>query len=341
MTDDSISVLGRLVQFAEYYLDHDEAPEANDPQLLNAYIRGYLSLPEGQVLPRSTIACFATIFLNNESLLYRGVGSYAPEDFLTVFRSAERHYPHDAADLILRAVNAHPHHRAVNEWVDHEDLRLADMNWYKAAIELESMARRTGWDGRYRDEAEWAEFKKSSAFFTMLHNMDAMGVLSGRSNADQITLVCVIAAHGLESFANANPTFPMQVEMRALAGFMNDDYRAQNSEYVRMCRVEDNLSGIMYAVKAALIKNARTSSNPADAYVLAAWADGFRRSALTFRSLENALFDERAGVRPSTESLFALIGVRIGFEDWHDKAFGGALPPGHTDQSASARYPVP
>jgi len=26
MTDDSISVLGRLVQFAEYYLDHDEAP---------------------------------------------------------------------------------------------------------------------------------------------------------------------------------------------------------------------------------------------------------------------------------------------------------------------------
>ena len=52
MTDDSISVLGRLVQFAEYYLDHDEAPEANDPQLLNAYIRGYLSLPEGQVLPQ-------------------------------------------------------------------------------------------------------------------------------------------------------------------------------------------------------------------------------------------------------------------------------------------------
>ena len=99
MTESLISVIDRLVQFADYYLDHDEAPEANDPQLLHAYIRGCLSIPEEQVLPKSMIACFATIFLNNEALLYRG-GSYAPENLLAIFRSAERHYPNDFADLV-------------------------------------------------------------------------------------------------------------------------------------------------------------------------------------------------------------------------------------------------
>lgn len=161
MTESLISVIDRLAQFADYYLDHDEAPEANDPQLLHAYIRGCLSIPEEQVLPKSMIACFATIFLNNEALLYRG-GSYAPENLLAIFRSAERHYPNDFADLVYRAVNARLHHRAVNEWVDHEDLRLEDMNWYQVAIALESMARRAGWDGRYHDEAEWESFKRSS-----------------------------------------------------------------------------------------------------------------------------------------------------------------------------------
>jgi len=141
MTESLISVIDRLVQFADYYLDHDEAPEANDPQLLHAYIRGCLSIPEEQVLPKSMIACFATIFLNNEALLYRG-GSYAPENLLAIFRSAERHYPNDFADLVYRAVNARLHHRAVNEWVDHEDLRLEDMNWYQVAIALEIGAHR-------------------------------------------------------------------------------------------------------------------------------------------------------------------------------------------------------
>ena len=339
MTESLISVIDRLAQFADYYLDHDEAPEANDPQLLHAYIRGCLSIPAEQMLPKSMIACFATIFLNNEALLYRG-GSYAPENLLAIFRSAERHYPNDFADLVYRAVNARLHHRAVNEWVDHEDLRLEDMNWYQVAIALESMARRAGWDGRYHDEAEWVSFKRSSVLFTMLHNIGVMGVLDGRSNRSQIDLACIAAARGLESFANANPTFPMQIEMRALAGLPSKDYFEKNSEYMQMCRVEDNMTEIMYALKVELAKNGKMSSNPADACVLAAWADGFRCSAMTFRFLENALLDEKAGVKPSNELLFAVIGVRIGFEAWHNKAFGGALPPGHTNQSANMRFPM-
>lgn len=61
---------------------------------------------------------------------------------------------------------------------------------------------------------------------------------------------------------------------------------------------------------------------------------------MTFRFLENALLDEKAGAKPSNELLFAIIGVRIGFEPWHNKAFGGALPPGHTNQSANMRFPM-
>lgn len=52
----------------------------------------------------------------------------------------------------------------------------------------------------------------------------------------------------------------MQVEVRALAGLMSDDSFARNSEYMRMCRVEDNMTGSMYALKAALVKRRASAS---------------------------------------------------------------------------------
>ena len=52
----------------------------------------------------------------------------------------------------------------------------------------------------------------------------------------------------------------MQIEMRALAGLMSKDYFEKNSEYMQMCRVEDNMTVIMYALKAALVKRRASAS---------------------------------------------------------------------------------
>ena len=293
------------------------------PEAQETFLRYYVELTSRKPLPLQLRLGFFQIIPACPAYAYRNSGIVSADFFNRELDLLARDGTTDGAGLINAFVNSCLYLKALVECAEEELDTLAEANWTKIADHTHALAKELGWNGIYQDDEQSRQENQRSRLFSGLHAMNAQ--VKDKNVDSFVSELLSQMGSCAEGLAQSHQDPAVREPLLALCAYMSDAYASKYAAYKDKFGDVADVASLLYGkllgddfdgdVRGVMLYAA-----------LEGLTENFAESPATYMMLQRAFIMEGKGVPlQGMERLYAIIGHLCGFEEWHDKTYGGSL----------------